>query len=128
MKREIIGYTEIEKKDIPGYNDGYDYALLHIVGGCMDSPDSPQAVPDGSTVLGHLINRGNFMHDWKQYQGRLICIFPTTVLMPYPLIKEFVRLDWNWFLVLRMYVPPKEFDVPVDYIDDEILIVDKVMD
>ena len=125
----MMEYKAINTGIIPGYNANNRYAISHVIGGCMDSADSSIRVADGADVLGHWINKHEFLIDWEQYQGRVICVFPNDSFKDdRGLVKELVRVDYGWFLVLRMYVPFKEFSVPVDYIKDEILIVDKVID
>lgn len=130
MEHKILYYKKIKNESIPGYNDGYNYEIIGFTGGCMDSADSPLRIPaETDELLGHWISRGDFMRNWEQYQGRVICIFLNDIFKAEKgLAKELVRVDYGWFLVLRMYVPFKEFSVPVDCIKDEIFIVDKVID
>ena len=120
----------VNNDEIPGYNASYDYAVIGFTGGCMDSADSPLRIPeDTRELLGHWISLKEFMRDWEQYQGRVICVFLNDYFkVDHGFAKELVRVDYGWFLVLRMYVPFKEFSVPVDCIKDEILIIDKVID
>lgn len=129
-KGDILGYRAIAPREIPGYNACYDYAIIGTNGGCMDDAASPMAIPDGAQVLGHWVSRKDFMRNWEQYQRRLICIYPNSCIFKDDkgLVKELVEVADGWFLVLRMYVPFKEFSVPVDCIKDEILIIDKVID
>ena len=95
----------------------------------MDSEDSPIRIPDGANILGHWINRNVFLNDWKQYRDKVVVVSPQPGIphFPCPLVKQFIGIDYGLFLKLRMYEPFKEFSVPVDYIKDEILIVDKVI-
>ncbi len=129
-KGEPLYYVPVNPIEVPGYNASYDYAVIGTSGGCMDSADSPVRIPDGTReLLGHWVSRNEFMRNWEQYQGRVICVFPKDFFKnDSGLVKELVRVDYGWFLVLRMYVPFKEFSVPVDCIKDELLIVDKVID
>lgn len=126
---EIKDYKRVSIADIPGYDANNRYAINHVIGGCMDSADSPIRIADGADVLGHLINKHEFLRDWEQYQGRVISVFflPGIPQFPHPLVKQFIRVDYGWFLVLRMYEPYKEFSVPVDYLMEDILIVDTVI-
>lgn len=128
-KGKTLYHVPVNPLEIPGYNESYDYAVIGFTGGCLDSPDSPLRIPDGTgKILGHWISRKEFMLNWEQYQGRVICVFPNDYFKDNRgLTKELVRVDYGWFLVLRMYVPFKEFSVPVDCIKDEIFIVDKVI-
>ncbi len=129
-KGKVLYHVPFNPLEVPGYNESYDYAFIGFTGGCMDSPDSPMRIPeDARELLGHWISRGEFMRNWEQYQGRVICVFPnkTALAGDVGLVKELVRVDFSWFIVLRMYVPFKEFSVPVDCIEDEVLIIDKAI-
>lgn len=125
----MMEYKAINTEIIPGYNVNNRYAISHVIGGCMDSADSPIRVGDGADVLGHWINKYEFLIDWEQYQGRVIVAFfiPGIPQFPHPLVKQFIRVDYGLFMVLRMYEPLKEFSVPVDYLKEDILIVDTVI-
>jgi len=126
---EMMEYKRVKIADIPSYDANNRYAITHVNGGCMDSADSPVRVPDGAYILGHWIKRGEFLNDWEQYRDRVVVVSPHPGIphFQHPLVKQFVCLDYGLFLKLRMYEPFKEFSVPVDYIKDEILIVDKVI-
>lgn len=129
-KGKTLYHVPVNPLEVPGYNESYDYAVIGFTGGCLDSPDSPLRIPDStSEILGHWISRDEFMRNWEQYQGRVICVFPNdNFKVDHGFAKELVRVAFGWFLVLRMYVPFKEFSVPVDCIKDEIFIVDKAID
>ena len=129
-KGKVLYHEPFNHLEVPGYNESYDYAVIGFTGGCMDSPDSPMRIPeDTRELLGHWISRDEFMRNWEQYQGRVICVFPNKAALAgdVGLAKELVRVDFSWFIVLRMYVPFKEFSVPVDCIEDEVLIIDKAI-
>jgi hypothetical protein len=129
-KGEALYYVPVNPLEVPGYNAHYDYAAIGVTGGCMDSADSPLRIPDRAEVLGHFVSRKDFLRDWEKYQGRVISIFPNDYLKAKDergLTKELVRVDYGWFIVLRMYVPFKEFSVPADRINDEVFIIDKVI-
>lgn len=129
-KGKVLYHVPFNPLEIPGYNESYDYTFIGFTGGCMDSPDSPMRIPeDARELLGHWISRDEFMRNWEQYQGKVICVFPNKAALAgdVGLVKELVRVDFNWFIVLRMYVPFKEFSVPVDCIEDEVLIIDKAI-
>lgn len=125
----IIGYKKINPNTIDGYNADNRYIIITTHGGCMDSADSPIRIPDGAYILGHLIKRNEFLKDWEQYRGRVVVVtpLPGNPCFPYPLVKQFIGIDYGLFINLRMYVPFKEFSIAVDCIKDEILIVDKVI-
>ena len=126
---EIKGYKRVSIADIPGYDSNNRYAINHVIGGCMDSEDSPIRIADGANILGHWIGRAEFLSDWEQYRGRVVMVSPQPGIpqFPCPLVKQFLGIDYGLFLVLRMYKPFKEFSIPVDYIKDEILIIDRVI-
>ncbi len=130
MEKKALYYVKVNPLEVPGYNASYDYAVIGFSGCCMDSADSPLRIPAGTGELfGHWISRNDFIRNWEQYQGRIIGIFLNdSFKADKGFIKELVRVDYGWFLVLRMYVPFKEFSVPVDCIKDEIFIVDKIWD
>ena len=125
----MMEYKRVNIADIPGYDSNNRYAINHVIGGCMDSEDSPIRIADDAYILGHWINRNEFLNDWEQYRDRVVVVTPLSgnPCFPYPLCKQFVGIDYGLFIKLRMYEPFKEFSVPVDYIKDEILIVDKVI-
>ena len=116
----MMEYKAINTGIIPGYNANNRYAISHVIGGCMDSADSSIRVADGADVLGHWINK---------HQGRVLVAFfiPGIPQFPHPLVKQFIRVDYGLFMVLRMYEPFKEFSVPVDYLKEDLLIVDTVI-
>ena len=126
---KIIGYKKINPNTIDGYNADYRYIIITTHGGCMDSADSPIRIPDGSYILGHLIDRNEFLNDWEQYRDRVVVVtpLPGSPWSPYSLCKQFLGIDYGLFIKLRMYVPFEEFSIAVDCIKDEILIVDKVV-
>lgn len=126
---EIKGYKRVSIADIPGYDANNRYGINHVIGGCMDSAHSPIRIADGADVLGHWINKHEFLNDWQQYRDKVVVVSPQPGIpqFPCPLVKQFLGIDYGLFLMLRMYEPFKEFSVPVDYIKDEILIVDKVI-
>lgn len=125
----IIGYKKVNPNTIDGYNADNRYIIITTHGGCMDSADSPIRIPDGAYILGHLIKRNEFLKDWEQYRDRVVVVtpLPGNPCFPYPLVKQFIGIDYGLFIKLRMYVPFKEFSIAVDCIKDEILIVDKVI-
>ena len=125
----IIGYKKVNPNTIDGYNADNRYIIITTHGGCMDSADSPIRIPNGAYILGHLIKRNEFLKDWEQYRGRVVVVtpLPGNPCFPYPLVKQFIGIDYGLFINLRMYVPFKEFSIAVDCIKDEILIVDKVI-
>ena len=123
-------YKAIHTDNIPGYNASNRYIVTDVTGGCMDDAASPMSIADGAQVLGHWISRAEFLANWERYQDNVVIVFPLQGIptMPHPLVKQFVKVDYGLFLVLRMYVPRREFSVPIDYIKDELLIIDKVME
>ncbi len=125
----MMEYKAIKTGTIPGYNADNRYMITNVIGGCMDSEDSPIRIADGANILGHWIGRAEFLSDWEQYRGRVVMVSPQPGIpqFPCPLVKQFLGIDYGLFLVLRMYKPFKEFSVPVDYIKDEILIIDRVI-
>lgn len=125
----IVGYKKVNPNTIDGYNADNRYIIITTHGGCMDSADSPIRIPDGAYILGHLIKRNEFLKDWEQYRDRVVVVtpLPGNPCFPYPLVKQFIGIDYGLFIKLRMYVPFKEFSIAVDCIKDEILIVDKVI-
>ena len=129
-KGKILGYRAIEPRDIPGYTANYNYAIIRTIGGCMNDAASPMAIADGAQVLGHWISRAEFLANWEQYRDRVIMVSPVDGIPFFTerIVKQFIKLVHGWFLVLRMYVPRREFSVPIDYIKDELLIIDKVME
>ena len=126
---EIKGYKRVSIADIPGYDSNNRYAINHVIGGCMDSAESPIRIPDGSYLLCHLIKRNEFLNDWEQYRDRVVVVSPLPGIpwFPCPLVKQFLGIDYGLFIKLRMYEPFKEFSIAVDCIKDEILIVDQVI-
>ncbi len=125
----IIGYKRIEPDTIVGYNADNRYIIITTHGGCMDSADSPIRIANGAKILCHWIKRKEFLNDWEQYRCRVVVVLPIpgNPHFPYPLVKQFLGIDYGFFLKLRMYKPFKEISVPVDCIKDELLIVDKVI-
>lgn len=125
----MMEYEAVKISTIPGYSANNRYAISNVIGGCMDSDNSPIRIADGAKILGHWIKRNEFLNDWELYRDRVVVVSPHPGIphFQHPLVKQFVGIDYGLFLKLRMYEPFKEFSVPVDYIKDEILIVDKVI-
>lgn len=128
MNMETIA---LKRGDIPDYDPTRDYYVTNIVGDCMNAPSSPAIVGDGGRVLCHRIDRAEFYKDWERYRGRGVVF---RIIDGHPLakggnwmIKQFDRIDWGLFLVMRYHNPRiTEFSIETDCVTD-ISIVDMVL-
>jgi hypothetical protein len=127
IKEKTIGNIAVKTSDIPGYDNANSYVITNIVGDCMNHPDSPIEVGDGDHVMCHEIDRFEFYRNWERYKGRVIIFLTVDGVMGGKwYIKQFERIDYSWFMVLRMYNPPKDFAIAIDQVTN-IYIVDRIV-
>ena len=129
MRNDIITHVAIGATEISDLNNKSDYFAATIKGDCLDHDDCPVKIKDGDLLLCRRVDRNEFMRNWRKHRGEIVLIVPATpnsLHINHALVKQFVGVVHGWFVDLRMFNPPLNFDIPIDEIK-EISIVKKVL-
>lgn len=121
--------VKINTSDIGNYNPDYDYFATPITGDCLNSSQCPIRIKDGDLLLCHRVDVRTFRHNWQDYKDAIIVVvpcIPNSLRIRSALAKQFVALEHDWFVVMRMFNPPQTIEIAIDEIE-VLAIVDRVI-
>ena len=125
----MLDHITLKKNEINNYNAEHDYFASRIAGDCMNHEQSPMQIKGGDMLLCRRLDRREFLSNWQSYKGKIILLEPNTynsLNINYSLVKQFVEVLHGWFIVMRMYNPPRVFDIPADEVKS-IAIVEQIL-
>ena len=129
MKGNILGTTAFITNELADYNAANDYFATPISGNCLDSDQCPIRIKDGDLLLCQSVDIHEFRRNWRDYQNEIIMVVPNacnSLHIDFSLAKQFVRMEHEWFVVMRMFNPPQEIELAIDEIE-KIAIIKKVI-